>query len=97
MSNAAGNGLTVARGFARVVSLLAAIAIMAVVVLYPRLIAEDAAGVPHGFLVLLLIGMSCAWVHGFGFIPQNPILKVAFSPLIAWPVIALGVWGVFLR
>lgn len=96
MSNAAG-GLKIVNVFARVVSLLAATAIVAVVVLYPRLIAENAAEVPHGFLVLLLIGMSCAWVHGFGFIPQNPILKIAFSPLVAWPVIALGIWGVFLR
>lgn len=96
MSNAAG-GSKIASGLARVVSLLAATAIVAVVVLYPRLIAETAKDVPHGFLVLLLIGMSCAWVHGFGFIPQNPILKVAFSPLVAWPIIAIGLWGVFLR
>jgi predicted membrane protein len=53
--------------------------------------------VPHGFLALLMMGMSAAWVHGFGFVPQNRILRVLFSPLVAWPVILIGVWGVFLR
>ncbi len=94
MSNASGGFV---RGLARVVSLLAAITVVAVVVLYPRLIAEDSTSVPHGFLALLMMGMSAAWVHGFGFVPQNRILRVLFSPLVAWPVILIGVWGVFLR
>ncbi len=81
----------------RVASLAAACAIVAVIVLYPRLIAADAASVPHGFLALLLMGMSAAWVHGFGFVPERRVLRVVFSPLVAWPLIALGLWGVFLR
>lgn len=81
----------------RTLSLLAAAAIVAVIVLYPRLVAETSSDVPHGFLAVLMIGMSCAWVHGFGFIPQNRLLQTAFSPLVAWPAIALGVWGVFFR
>lgn len=81
----------------RVVSLLAAAAIVAIIVVYPRLVAETSSEVPHGFLAVLLIGMSFAWVHGFGFIPKNRLLQTAFSPLVAWPVITLGVWGVFFR
>ena len=84
-------------GFLRSVSLLSATAIATIVVIYPRLIAESAGDVPHGFLALLLIGMSCAWVHGFGFVPQQKLLRVSFSPLVAWPIIAIGIWGVFLR
>lgn len=95
MSNASGGRLL--RGLARAASLLAAAAIAAVVILYPRLVAEDTASVPHGFLVVLLMGMSAAWVHGFGFIPENRILKVLFSPVVAWPVMLIGAWGVFLR
>ena len=64
---------------------------------YPRLVAEDSASVPHGFLVVLLMGMSAAWVHGFGFVPENHILRVLFSPVVAWPVMLIGTWGVFLR
>lgn len=85
------------RGLARAVSLIAAIAVAAVVIFYPRLVAEDTASVPHGWLVLLLMGMSAAWVHGFGFIPENRILRVLFSPVVAWPVMAIGAWAVFLR
>ena len=81
----------------RGLSLLAAAAVVRVVVLYPRLIAEDGAHVPHGFLVVLMLGMSAAWIHGFGFIPKNRILSILFSPLVAWPVLCLGLWGVFLR
>ena len=46
----------VLRGLARAVSLLAAVAVAAVIILYPRLVAEDSASVPHGFLVVLLRG-----------------------------------------
>ncbi len=82
---------------ARAASLLAAASIVAVIVLYPRLVAEDSASVPHGFLAVLMMGMSAAWVHGFGFVPQHRVLRVIFSPLVAWPLIALGLWGVFIR
>ena len=74
-----------------------AVAVAAVIILYPRLVAEDSASVPHGFLVVLLMGMSAAWVHGFGFVPENRILRVLFSPIVAWPVMIFGTWGVFLR
>lgn len=90
MSNAVGR-------LARAVSLLAAVSVAAVIILYPRLVAEDTVSVPHGFLAVLLMGMSAAWVHGFGFVPENRILRVLFSPVVAWPVITLGTWGVFLR
>ena len=82
---------------ARAASLLAAAAIVAVLVLYPRLVAADSASVPHGFLAVMLMGMSAAWVHGFGFVPENRILSVLFSPIVAWPVMLIGAWGVFLR
>ncbi len=84
-------------GLARAASLVAAALIAAVIVLYPRLIAQTAADVPHGFLVVALLGMSFAWVHGFGFVPENRFLRIAFSPLIAWPLMAIGIYGVLLR
>ena len=94
MNNTSGG---VFRTLMRAVSLLSAIAVAAVVILYPRLVAEDTASVPHGFLVVLLMGMSAAWVHGFGFIPENRILRVLFSPIVSWPLMLIGAWGVFLR
>lgn len=45
----------------------------------------------------MLMGMSSAWVHGFGFVPEHRLLRIVFSPLVAWPLITLGAWGVFFR
>ncbi|MBO5658298.1 MAG: cyd operon YbgE family protein [Duodenibacillus sp.] len=85
------------RTFARVISILMAAAVVAIIVLYPRMIANTGAEVPHGFLAILMIGMSFAWVHGFGFIPHNSVLKRIFTPYVAWPILAIGLWGVFIR
>lgn len=73
--------------FLRVLSLLAALACAALVILYPRAIAHDAAGVPHGFLVGMLIGMSILWVYGFGFVPRHPLIRRIFSPLVGWALL----------
>ena len=80
---------------ARAVSLTAALAITVTVLVFPRLIALDMHTVPHGWLVLLMFGMSFGYVHGIGFVPQNKYLQTLFSPIIAWPVMALGAWMVF--
>lgn len=68
----------------RVLSLLAALGCAALVVLYPRAIAHDAASVPHGPLVGMLAGMSILWVYGFGFTPSHRILRWILSPLVGW-------------
>ena len=73
----------------RFISIVAALAVTVAVVCFPRLVAIDMHAVPHGWLVCLLLGMSFAYVHGFGFIPETTTLKFLFSPLIAWPLITL--------
>lgn len=72
------------RTLARFATFAAAIAFAALIVIYPRAIADDMTSVPHGALVGLLIGMSCAWVWGLGFVPQNRLLRLFFSPIVAW-------------
>ena len=42
-----------------------------------------------------MIGMSLAWVHGVGFVPENPWLRRLFSPLAAWPLLVIGAALVF--
>ena len=77
----------------RFISIVAALAVTVVIVCFPcfpRLVAIDMHAVPHGWLVCLLLGMSFAYVHGFGFIPENKTLKILFSPLVAWPLIIVG-------
>ena len=80
---------------ARIISLIAALTITFTVLVFPRSIALDMYSVPHGWLVLLMFGMSFGYVHGMGFIPQNKYLKTVFSPIIAWPLMTLGAWMVF--
>lgn len=69
---------------ARFITFAAAVAFAALIVLYPRAIADDMTSVPHGALVGLLIGMSCAWVWGLGFVPKHRLLRLFFSPVVAW-------------
>lgn len=83
------------RLLARAVSFMAALTITVTVLIFPRMIALDMHSVPHGWLVLLMLGMSFGYVHGFGFVPQNRYLQTIFSPVIAWPVMAGGAWMVF--
>ena len=38
-----------------------------------------------------------AIANGIGFVPENRILRVLFSPIVAWTMMLIGAWGVFLR
>lgn len=82
-------------GFFRTLSILAATAVLVLIVLYPRAIAPDSGSVPHGWLVLLLYGMSIAWIHGFGFTPKHKIPHALLHPLVGWLALAVGIWKVF--
>ena len=62
----------------RILSFLIALAVAASVILYPRAVASDMTDVPHGWLVLLLIGMSLCFVHGVGFKTNSRILNIIF-------------------
>ncbi len=80
---------------ARAFSLSAALAITCAVLIFPRMIALDMHSVPHGWLVVLMFGMSFGYVHGFGFTPKKRVLRILFSPLISWPLMAIGSVKVF--
>ena len=82
-------------GLLRLVTFLTAVAFAALIVIYPRAIAEDMHDVSHGALVLLLLGMCCGWVYGLGFVPENRWLRRIFNPLVAWALMLLGAWRVF--
>ena len=51
----------------RILSFLIALSVAAFVIIYPRAIASDMSSVPHGWLVLLLLGMSFCFVYGVCF------------------------------
>lgn len=82
-------------GLLRTLSFIVALLLATLIVLYPRAIAEDSTSVSHGALVLMLLGMSSAWVYGLGFTPRNRWLRGVFSPWVAWALMAAGAWFVF--
>lgn len=79
-------------GWARGVSLLAALTLMLLITLLPQgLIAEDGSPFGHGVLMLVMWGLSAGFVHGVGFIPRNRILRILLGPVVAWLGMAVGV------
>ena len=83
-SSAASNAKSPLLTLCRVFTFTAALGFMALIVIYPRAIADDMSSVPHGALVGLLFGMSIAWVWGLGFVPRRPVLRFIFSPWLGW-------------
>lgn len=79
------------RGWARAVSLAAALVLMVLVTLLPRaLTLDDGAPLGHGMLTLVMWGLSAGFVHGVGFVPRNRLLRTAVGPYVAWPLLAVG-------
>ena len=64
---------------------------------YPRAIASDMSSVPHGWLVLLLLGMSFCFVYGVGFKARNRFLAFLFSPLVAWTCVGVASFMIFFQ
>lgn len=83
------------QSFVRFITFLAAVSFAALIVLYPRLIAEDMHSVDHGSLVLLLLGMSSAWVCGLSLRLKHPVLLLLFNPITAWVLMLVGAWLTF--
>lgn len=82
--------------FCKTITFLTALSLCLLVVFYPRAIATDMTSVPHGWMALMLLGMSAAWVYGLGFTPQNFALRLFFHPITAWTLMIFGAYNVFL-
>jgi predicted membrane protein len=85
------------RPLARTVSLGAALIISAVLMLYPYALGTKMTPMLHTALPLMMIGVAGAFVHGFGFHPSARAFAVLFSPVVAWPLMALGVALLWVR
>ncbi len=78
-------------GWARGASLGAALVMMILITVFPRgLTTTSGSPISHGILALIMWGLSAGFVHGVGFVPHNPVLRVALGPLIAWPMMGVG-------
>jgi predicted membrane protein len=69
-------------------ALTASLALM----LFPFLLRGLPAERLHSALPILLLGISSAFVYGIGFKPNNRILSVLFGPIVAWIMIAGGIF-----
>lgn len=79
------------RGWMRGITLATAFILMLLVTLFPRpLTVEDGSPISHGTLMLIMWGLSAGFVHGVGFIPRNPVLRVVLGPVIAWLLMGVG-------
>jgi cyd operon protein YbgE len=81
----------------RTVSFVLAVALAALILVYPGVIADSVSDVRHGLLSLLMWGIAAGFVHGIGFVPRTTIWRLLFNPALGWPLmlggLALFVFG----
>lgn len=77
-------------GWFRLVSLLLAIAMSAMLLTYPRAVAASLSEVNHALLFLVMWGIASGFIHGVGFVPRMTVWRIVFNPFIGWPLMAIG-------
>jgi cyd operon protein YbgE len=75
---------------ARALSLALALSVTSFVIALPRFFATAMDEVPHAPLVVLMLGMSMAYVHGVGYLPRRRWLRPLASPLAAWMLVGIA-------
>jgi cyd operon protein YbgE len=78
-------------GWSRLLSLVMAIALVALILVYPRAVATSVSDVNHGLLNLLMWGIAIGFIHGVGFVPRMAVWRIAFNPIIGWPLMVFGI------
>ena len=77
--------------WSRLISLSLAIALSALILIFPRAIAVSISDVNHSLLSLLLWGIAVGFVHGVGFVPRMAIWRIVFNPFLGWPLMVYGI------
>lgn len=78
-------------GWSRLASILMAIALASLILVYPRAVATSVSDVNHGLLNLLMWGIAIGFIHGVGFVPRKSIWRIVFNPFVGWPLMVLGI------
>ena len=78
-------------GWSRLISILMAISLSALILVYPRAVATSISDVNHSLLNLLMWGIATGFIHGVGFVPRMAIWRIAFNPFIGWPLMLFGI------
>jgi len=75
---------------ARALSLCAGLSIFVLMSVAPFLLGHAMTPRLHAAAGLLGLGAAGACFHGFGLAPRAMPWRLAFSPLVVWPVLAWG-------
>ncbi|WP_343596758.1 cyd operon YbgE family protein [Acinetobacter sp.] len=78
------------RIFIMIISFTLALPLAAILMIYPSLMLDANGHYSHPLLMLVMLGISGGFIYGIGFMPQFWLWKWLFSPLISWPLMALG-------
>jgi cyd operon protein YbgE len=77
------------------VSLALAVTVSVLILAYPRMVATSISDLKQGLLSLLMWGVATGFVHGVGFVPRMTLWRIAFHPLLGWPVMGYGILMLF--
>ncbi|KWV59306.1 hypothetical protein AS156_32085 [Bradyrhizobium macuxiense] len=87
------DGTTAAlRGASFAVALAASLALM----LCPFLLRHVPQERLHTALPVLMLGVAGAFVHGIGYRPDSPLLRILFGPACAWTLMLAGALLMFM-
>jgi cyd operon protein YbgE len=78
-------------GWMRFISIAMAVALSALILIYPRAVAASVSEVNHGLLNLLMWGIASGFIHGVGFVPRMAIWRLVFNPLVGWGLMLFGI------
>lgn len=71
----------------RLFSLLLALSLSGLLLIYPNYMSAGSAELDHGYLTIIMLALSAAFIHGIGFYPHYWLWKILFSPYFSWGVL----------
>ncbi|WP_438970956.1 cyd operon YbgE family protein [Methylophaga sp.] len=75
----------------RLLSLLFAIGLSGIILVYPLGLIRADGSSHHGLLMILLVAIGIGFIHGVGFAPEQALWRVVLSPVFAWPPMLFGI------
>ncbi|MAT65680.1 MAG: Cyd operon protein YbgE [Gammaproteobacteria bacterium] len=77
-------------GAARGLSLALACGLSGLILFLPTVVFGGQGELNHNLLMLIMWGVAAGFVHGVGFVPRTPLLRLALGPYAAWILMAGG-------
>lgn len=77
-------------GALQIAVLCVSLVVMVIIIAWPHTFGSTTKTMHHSAAMLSMLGMSCGFVYGFGFIPRARWLRPLFSAPVALGLIMLG-------